>query len=218
MGEIARMEGVAPQDVTVAIQGYGNVGSWAARVAAGMGFRVIAVSDVKGGVWNPDGLEVAALDRWVAVAGSVAGFEPAEPITNEELLELGCDYLVPAAIGEVIGAENAARVKARVVVEGANHPVTPEGDAILRAKKVLVLPDLLANAGGVTVSYFEWTQSIQQFRWPLDRVLQELELRMVATFKDLMARAGRDGTEPRDAAFDIGLERVARAIQLRGFV
>ncbi|MCX7616605.1 MAG: Glu/Leu/Phe/Val dehydrogenase dimerization domain-containing protein [Tepidiforma sp.] len=218
MRELARMERVAPQDIRVAIQGYGNVGSWTARVAGEMGFKVIAVSDVKGGVYNPDGIDVAALDRWFSVAGSVAGFEPAEPITNEALLELDCDYLVPAAIGEVITGENAGRVKARVVVEAANHPVTPEGDAILRARKVLVLPDILANAGGVTVSYFEWTQNIQQFRWPLERVLEELEKKMVATFDELMTRAARDGTQPRDAAFDIGLERVARAIQLRGFV
>ncbi|WP_322797307.1 Glu/Leu/Phe/Val family dehydrogenase [Tepidiforma sp.] len=218
MREIARREGVATHEVRVAIQGYGNVGSWTARVASEMGFRVVAVSDVKGGVWNREGLDIAALDRWFSVAGSVAGFEPADPITNEQLLELECDYLVPAAIGEVITAENAGRIAARVVVEAANHPVTPEADAILRRRKVLVLPDILANAGGVTVSYFEWTQNIQQFRWPLERVLAELENRMVAVFRELMARSERDGTEPRDAAFDIALERVARAIQLRGFV
>jgi glutamate dehydrogenase (NAD(P)+) len=218
MREYAKREGTAPGDITVAIQGYGNVGSWTARIASAAGFRVLAVSDVKGGIYNPDGLDIPALDRYFALAGSVAGFADAEPITNEQLLELDVDYLVPAALGEVITEENAGAIRARVVVEGANHPVTPPADAILAASKVTVLPDILVNAGGVTVSYFEWTQNIQQFRWQLDRVIEELELRMVAAFNDLAARAARDGTLPREAAFDIALERVSTTIKLRGFV
>jgi glutamate dehydrogenase/leucine dehydrogenase len=131
---------------------------------------------------------------------------------------IDCDYLVPAALGEVVTAENADAVKARVVVEAANHPVTPRADAMLAARGVVVLPDVLVNAGGVTVSYFEWTQNIQQFRWPLERVNEELERRMVAAFKELMERARRDGIRLREAAFDIGVQRVADAIRLRGFV
>lgn len=218
MREHARSERTDPKDIRVAIQGYGNVGSWAARIAAEFGFRIVAVSDVKGGIHNSEGLDLAALDRWFAVARSVAGFEGGEPITNDGVLEVDCDYLVPAAVGEVITGRNAGRVRARVVVEGANHPVTPDGDEALAERGVLVLPDIIVNAGGVTVSYFEWTQNIQVFRWPLERVNEELENRMLTAFGTLMARAARDGTRPRQAAFDIALERVATAIRLRGFV
>lgn len=218
MREYSLVEKTNPRDLKVVIQGYGNVGSWTARIASEMGFTIVAVSDVKGGVYNPDGLDIAAVDKHFAIAGSVAGFEPADPITNDALLELPCDYLVPAALGEVITGENAPRIKARVVVEAANHPVTPDGDAVLNTRKIPVLPDVLVNAGGVTVSYFEWTQNIQQFRWSLQEVITELEKKMVATFHELMTRTERDGTLPRQAAFDVSLERVSKAILLRGFV
>ena len=218
MREYTRVEGTRPQDIRVVIQGYGNVGSWTARIASEMGFKVIAVSDVKGGIINQDGLDIDAVDHWFSIAGSVAGFENAEPITNNDLLELECDYLVPAALGEVITEASAARIHARVIIEGANHPVTPAADAILKERNITVLPDIMVNAGGVTVSYFEWTQNVQVFRWSLQEVLEELEKRMVSAFNDLVQRAKRDGTTPREAAFDIGVERVARAIQLRGFV
>jgi glutamate dehydrogenase (NAD(P)+) len=218
MREYARLNGENPLDITVAVQGYGNVGSWTSRIAGEFGFRIVAVSDVKGGVHNRDGIDIRALDRWFAVAGSVAGFEGATPVTNEQLLELECDYLVPAAVEDVITGANAGKIKARVVIEAANHPVSPSGDKILAERNIPVLPDVLINGGGVTVSYFEWTQNIQQFRWSLERVIQELEGHMVAVFSDLMARSAREGTRPRQAAFDIALERVARAIKLRGFV
>ena len=218
MREYAKLEKRKPQDIRVAIQGYGNVGSWTARLASAMGFVIVAVSDVKGAIHDPDGLPIAELDRWYSVAGSVAGFSGAEPLTNEQLLELNCDYLVPAALGEVITEENAPLVKARVVIEAANHPVTLAADQMLAARKIVVLPDILVNAGGVTVSYFEWTQNIQQFRWSLERVNDELESRMVGVFNDLMTRSAKDGLRPRQAAFDIAVERVGKAIVLRGFV
>ena len=218
MREYALLEKVDPRDIRVVIQGYGNVGSWTARIASEIGFTIIAVSDVKGGIYNPKGLNIAAVDRWFAVAGSVAGFEDAEPITNDDLLELPCDYLVPAALGEVITGANAGALRCRVIVEAANHPVTPEADVVLAERKIPTLPDVMVNAGGVTVSYFEWTQNIQQFRWSLEEVNSELEKKMVATFHELMARAAKDGTTPREAAFDISLERVGKAILLRGFV
>jgi glutamate dehydrogenase (NAD(P)+) len=218
MREYASLEKTSPSDIKVVIQGYGNVGSWTARIAHEMGFMVIAVSDIKGGVWNPAGLDIAALDKWFAVAGSVAGFDGAEPVSNDDLLELQCDYLVPAALGEVISGDNAERIRARAVIEAANHPVTPSGDEVLARRGIPVLPDVLVNAGGVTVSYFEWTQNIQQFRWSLETVNSELEKRMVATFAELMTRSHNDGTRPRQAAFDISVERVAKAILLRGFV
>jgi glutamate dehydrogenase (NAD(P)+) len=218
MREYARMERIDPKDIRIVVQGYGNVGSWTCRIAAEMGFTVIGTSDVKGGISNPDGIDIAALDKWFAVAGSVAGFQDADPVTNDELLELECDYLVPAALGEVITGANAEQLRCRAVVEAANHPVTPAGDAILARRNIVVLPDVLINAGGVTVSYFEWTQNIQQFRWSLPRVNEELETRMVGGFVGLMARADQDGVRPRQAAFDIAVERVAKAIKLRGFV
>ena len=214
----SRTEQQQPSDIRVAIQGYGNVGSWTARIAREHGFKIIAVSDVKGGIYQAEGLDIAAVDRWFAVAGSVAGFTGATPITNEQLLELDCDYLVPAALGEVIDGSNASLVKARVLIEAANHPVTLAGDRILAERKVAVLPDVMVNAGGVTVSYFEWTQNIQQFRWSLERVNEELGRRMFTVFGDVMGRAGRDGTRPRQAAFDLAVERVGKAILLRGFV
>jgi len=218
MREYAAIEKADPHDIRIAVQGYGNVGSWTCRLAAEMGFKVVAVSDVKGGLHNPDGIDVTELDRWASIANSVAGFPDATPITNEQILEVDCDYLVPAAVGEVITAANAGNVRARVVIEAANHPVTPSGDRELADRKITVLPDILVNAGGVTVSYFEWTQNIQQFRWPLEQVNGQLEQRMVGAFGDLMARAERDSTRPRQAAFDIAVERVGNAIRLRGFV
>jgi len=218
MREYAAVEGVNPRDVRVVVQGYGNVGSWTCRIAAEAGFRVVGVSDVKGGIANPEGIDIPRLDRHFAVAGSVAGFPDAEPVTNDGLLELDCDYLVPAAVGEVITGENAPLVHARAVIEAANHPVTLDGDDVLAQRGIVVLPDILVNAGGVTVSYFEWTQNIQQFRWPLERVNQELEVRMRAAFREVQARAAKDGTRPREAAFDVAVDRVARAITLRGFV
>jgi len=218
MREYARMERSNPGDIRIAVQGYGNVGSWSCRIANGMGFKVVAVSDVKGGLHNPDGIDIAALDKWFAVAGSVAGFPDAIPITNDDLLKIECDYLVPAAVGEVLTAANAPAVKARVVIEAANHPVTPSADAVFAARKIVVLPDILVNAGGVTVSYFEWTQNIQQFRWSLERVNGELESRMTAAFNELATRVAQDGTRHRQAAFDIAVQRVATAIKLRGFI
>ena len=218
MREHAKLEGVDPHEVRVVVQGYGNVGSWTCRIASELGFKIIGTSDVKGGIYNPDGLDIAELDRWFQVAGSVAGFHGGNAITNDDLLLLDCDYLVPAALGEVLTAQNAGSVKARLVVEAANHPVTPGGDAIFAARGITCLPDVLMNAGGVTVSYFEWTQNIQQFRWSLERVNTELEGRMVAAFHDVMGRAARDGTRPRQAAMDISVERVAKVIELRGFV
>jgi glutamate dehydrogenase (NAD(P)+) len=219
MREYARLEGADPRDLTVAIQGYGNVGSWTARIATReLGFKVVAVSDVKGGIYNPKGIDIDRLDRWFSIAGSVAGFEDAEAITNEDLLESQCDYLVPAALGEVITGANAHRIRARAIIEAANHPVTPTADAILAERRLPTVPDVLVNAGGVTVSYFEWTQNIQQFRWSLERVNLELETKMVAVFGDVVARAKRDGTLLREASMDIAVDRVGRAIKLRGFV
>jgi glutamate dehydrogenase (NAD(P)+) len=210
--------GASPNDLTMAIQGFGNVGSWTARLAAADGYKVVAVSDVNGGIHSPHGLNIPDLLQHVRDAGTVVGYEGCEAVTNEQLLELDVDVLVPAALGGVVRAENAPRVRARWLVEGANHPVTPAADGILAANGVIVVPDILANAGGVTVSYFEWTQNIQQFAWEEDRVNIELGKVMANACRQVRDRAQADGTTLREAAFCIAVERVAQAAHLRGYV
>jgi glutamate dehydrogenase (NAD(P)+) len=215
--EAARGYGIDLAGATVAVQGFGNVGSWFARLVPELGCRVVAVSDVAGGVYRREGLDIDALFGHVQARGSVVDAPDTEPITNEDLLELEVDVLVPAALDQVIHGGNAARVKARVVVEAANHPVTPSADEILHAAGVVVIPDILANAGGVTVSYFEWVQNIQQFRWEEQQVNAELRKRMAAAWANVHARAVADGIPLRLAAFAIAVERVERADKLRGY-
>ena len=203
---------------TVAIQGFGNVGSWAARLIGETGCRVVAVSDVRGGVYRGDGLQVQALVDHAAETGSVVEAPDTEAISNDDLLELDVDVLIPAALDRVINEGNAERIKARTVVEAANHPVTPAADAILQERGVVVLPDILVNAGGVTVSYFEWVQNIQQFRWEEDQVNAELRKKMSRAWKNVQARATVDGISLRLSAFSIAVERVTVAARLRGYV
>jgi glutamate dehydrogenase (NAD(P)+) len=202
----------------VAIQGYGNVGFWAAAIAAETGAKVVAVSDVGGGTHNPDGLDLDALAIYRTDSVSVTDFPGGTSVTNEELLELECDVLIPAAIHGVIHSGNASRINAKMVVEAANGPTTPVADAMLNERSIPVLPDILANSGGVTVSYFEWVQNIQQFRWELDQVNFELKKRMTKATDQVFTRAEREGTTLRDAAFDIAVERVAHAAEIRGYV
>ncbi len=216
--EAVRDAGLAPGDLTMAIQGFGNVGSWTARIAAERGYRVVAVSDVRGGIYAGGGLDVAAVAAHVAETGSVVGLPGSEPVSNADLIELDVDVLVPAALGEVIDKTNADRVQARMVVEAANHPVTPVADRILDDRGITVVPDILANAGGVTVSYFEWTQNIQQFSWPEERVNRELGEHLVRAYGQVRERAQSEETDLRHAAFAVAVERVARAAHLRGYV
>jgi glutamate dehydrogenase (NAD(P)+) len=215
--EAARDYGVELEGATVAVQGFGNVGSWFARLAPESGCRVIAVSDVRGGVHSGDGLDVDALLAHAHTTGSVVGAPGTKPLTNEQLLELEVDVLVPAALDRVIHADNAGRIGARYVVEAANHPVTPAADDVLHANGVVVIPDILVNGGGVTVSYFEWVMNIQQFRWDEEQVNRELRKRMAAAWAEVKARADADGVSLRLAAFAVAIERVARAVDLRGY-
>ena len=203
---------------TVAVQGFGNVGSWFARLVGELGCRVVAVSDVKGGVYAEQGLDVEAIMRHSLETGSVVEAPGTEALTNEELLELEVDILVPAALDRVITEANADRVRAPVIAEAANHPITPGADEILHAAGKLVIPDILANAGGVTVSYFEWAQNIQQFRWEEDRVNAELRKTMARAWKQVHARAQDDGVPLRLAAFAVAVEKVDQADRLRGYV
>jgi glutamate dehydrogenase (NAD(P)+) len=214
----ARKRNMKPEECGIAIQGFGNVGYWTAALAAEEGCKILAVSDVGGGIYNPNGLDLEALVKHQREAMSVTNFPDGEAVSNEELLELPCDILIPAAIEGVITGENADRVQAKMVVEAANGPTTPVADRILRGRGIPVVPDILANAGGVTVSYFEWVQNIQQFRWELDTVNRELEKRMRTATESVFERSRADGTSLRDAAFDIAVERVAHAAHLRGYV
>ncbi|MBV8985007.1 MAG: glutamate dehydrogenase [Acidimicrobiia bacterium] len=206
------------QACRVAIQGFGNVGSWVARGLDELGVKVVAVSDVKGGVYCANGLDVSRLVRLGDSRRSVIETDGVDHISNEELLECDCDVLIPAALGDVITADNAEKIRADIVIEAANHPTTTEADAILRDTGKRVIPDLLANAGGVTGSYFEWTQNIQQFKWKEERFNEELrDIMMRALDSTLFFAESRD-VPMRDAAFAIGIERVARASKLRGYV
>ncbi|WP_028044882.1 Glu/Leu/Phe/Val dehydrogenase [Cellulomonas sp. URHE0023] len=208
--------GVQLNEVSAAVQGFGKVGSHAARFLHDAGTRVVAVSDETGGVFRSDGLDVAALLRHVEVTGSVAGFDGGDPIDNTELLALDVDVLVPAAVEGVIDSETAVNVKARWVVEGANGPTTAEGDRILADRGVVVVPDILANAGGVVVSYFEWVQANQAYWWTEREIEDRLEHRMVTAHRAVAALAQAEGISLRDAALTIGVRRVAEAHQIRG--
>ncbi|MEX0751273.1 MAG: Glu/Leu/Phe/Val dehydrogenase dimerization domain-containing protein [Dehalococcoidia bacterium] len=210
--------GMDPRDVTVVVQGFGNVGSWTALLAHAWGFRVTGVGDLRGAIADARGIDVPALVAHLDAGSPITSFPGAEPIEDASaLLALPCDVLIPAATGEVIDAANAGDVRARLIVEAANHPITLDGDAVLAERGITVIPDILANAGGVIVSYFEWTQNIQQFRWTETRVNEELEQRIVAAYGQVRDAAS-NGTSWRDAAFAIAVERVARAIRLRAFV
>jgi glutamate dehydrogenase (NAD(P)+) len=221
LGACCPHRGVELPGQRVAVQGFGNVGSWAAHELAERGAAVVAVSDVRGGIVHPEGLDVAKAIATVRAGGSVvhlAGSDGIEPLSNAELIELDVDVLIPAAVESVITEDNADRVRARIVVEAANHPTTPGADKILRDRDVLVVPDILANAGGVTGSYFEWTQNIQQFTWKEDRFLAELADRLAKASHDTLAFAREHGVTLRQAAFAIGIRRVADATRLRGYV
>lgn len=202
----------------VAIQGFGNVGSWMARELIEHGAVVMAVSDVRGAIVDRAGLDVAALVGLVGSGRSVIESDRGDVITNEELLELDCDVLVPAALGEVITDANASEIRARVVVEAANHPVTPDGDKLLRDRDIAVIPDILANAGGVTGSYFEWSQNIQQFTWKEERFVAELLEKMQGAYRFTQAFADEHQVSLRQAAYAIGIRRVADAAKLRGYI
>jgi glutamate dehydrogenase (NAD(P)+) len=200
---------------TVAVQGFGNVGSWAAHFFEEVGAKIVAVSDVSGAIFAGDGLNITEVRRTVTEEGSVSAYA-AESLSNEELLQLDVDVLIPAALGNVLHGGNAAGVRARLIVEGANHPTTPAADEILREKGVVVLPDIYANAGGVTVSYFEWVQNLQQFRWSEERVDTELREVMNTAYDALSAVQQEFGTDLRTAAFTLAIRRVAEAARLRG--
>ena len=209
-----------PEDLTIAIQGFGNVGAWAAEIAHELGYRVVAVSDIDGAIHAPHGIDIDKLQRHVVEAGSVVGFEGAEPITNDELLTLDVDVLMPAALGGVITHHNVDAIRAKLIIEAANHPVTPVADATLNERGIMVVPDILANAGGVTVSYFEWVQNNQEISWDEDEVNAKLRRYMTRAYAQCRAfqQADNDAGTMREAAFSLAVARVVEAATLRGYL
>jgi len=214
--EAARQMGLNLTGAKVVIQGYGNAGSIAAQLLHEMGAVVVAVSDSRGGIYNAGGFDPTAVLRCKRATGSVVGFPEADRLSNAELLELPCDILVPAALENQITSANAGRIKARMIAEAANGPTTPEADMILADRGVLVLPDILANAGGVTVSYFEWVQDLQDFFWTEREVNEKLERVMVASYENVCAIAEQRKVHLRTAAYLLAVQRVAEATLTRG--
>jgi len=204
------------EGITVAVQGFGNVGGTAARLLAQTGAKIVAVTDVNGGVSNVGGLDMTALMKYAKETGTVAGFTGGDAITNDDLIGYNADVLLLAAIVNQFRGDNAARVRAKIVAEGANGPTTVEADAILHDKGVLVIPDILCNAGGVTVSYFEWVQGLQALFWSEDEINRKLEGIMTESYHTVMDEAERRKLDPRMAALTLAIQRVAEATKLRG--
>jgi glutamate dehydrogenase (NAD(P)+) len=214
--EALKLLGLPLEKLRVAVQGFGNVGSVCAALLHATGAQVLAVSDVKGGLYNADGIDVQALRHHVAETGAMQGFAEAEPITNDELLTLECDVLVPAAIERQITKANADKLRCRILAEAANGPTTPEADVILDQTDIFIIPDVLCNAGGVIVSYFEWVQDLQNYFWTEDEVNSRLRDIIVRAFHHVHGVHARERIPMRLAALSLGVRKVAEAKTLRG--
>lgn len=206
------------KQTSIAIQGFGNVGSWAAQFAHQEGYSIVAVSDIECGVYNSNGLDIPLLVDHLEKGELIKSFKGGEIISNEELLEIKTDILIPAAIENTITVNNIDRLRCKIIIEAANHPITPEADKELHSRGVTVIPDILANSGGVTVSYFEWTQNVQQFQWDEIRIQTELQKRIKTAYQAVQSKVIKDNLSYRDAAFQIGISKVAEAVELRGFI
>jgi glutamate dehydrogenase (NAD(P)+) len=215
--EAARARGLHPDSTRVVVQGFGNVGSWAARIITELGCTLIGVSNTSGAIFSEAGIDPAALLAHLAEGGRLVEYPRAEPIPAEGLISLDCEVLIPAALGGTIHAGNAGCINARVVVEGANNPTTPAADEILTDDGVLVIPDVLANAGGAVVSYFEWVQNLQHLSWDEHEVNNKLRARMRRAYREVEQRANDRGVSMRVAAYELALERVLEATRLRGY-
>jgi glutamate dehydrogenase/leucine dehydrogenase len=201
---------------SVAIQGFGNVGGVTANLLYQMGAKVVAVSDWRNGITNPNGLNIPAVMAHYHANGSFAGYADATEIANSDLLTMECEVLIPAALESVITPENAGAVKAEFIIEAANAPITPDGEAILESRGITVVPDILANAGGVVVSYFEWVQGMSQLFWTEEEVNERLRRIMTRAFSQVAAKVDRDGLSFRMAAYSVGVGAVAEATRVRG--
>ena len=216
--EAAPHLGLSPADVTFAVQGFGNVGSWAARLMHQLGCRMVAVSDAHGAIRNDAGIDPDALYSFVSEGGKLTEFEGAETIDADDLVAVECDVFIPAALGGMIHEGNADRMSCKMLIEGANSPTTPTADAILNDKGVYIVPDVMANAGGVVVSYFEWVQNLQHFRWEEREVNDKLSTIMRRAYREVSARAKGEGIPLREASYEVGIERVVQAARTRGYV
>jgi glutamate dehydrogenase (NAD(P)+) len=214
--EAASKIGLNLKGASVVVQGYGNAGSIAAKLIADLGAKVIAVSDSSGGIQNAAGLDLAAVDAHKKKTGSVVGLAGATPVSNQAILEIPCDVLIPAALENQITAENAAKIKTKIVAEAANGPTTPEADDILFANGAMVIPDILCNAGGVTVSYFEWVQDLNRDFWEEEEVNLRLEKKMVRAFHEVYDMAQEQKSHLRTGAYLLSVKRVADAMSVRG--
>ena len=215
LDEALQSMGKPLKGTTVALQGFGNVGSHAARLLAEQGALIVAVADHLGGVKKDDGLDIPALFEYAQEHRTVTGFPGGDSIENTEIIGWDADALIPAALEDAITVDNANEVRAKIIVEAANSPSTPEADEILLKRDVLVVPDILANAGGVTVSYFEWTQNIQRYRWEYDQVVQELEKFMRRAYRNVAKTAGERSCNLRTAAYLLAIQRVGQAVLSR---
>lgn len=217
--KLIKRKGWKPAESSIAIQGFGNVGSHAAKFLAESDFKVVAVSDVSGTYYRPEGLDVKDIWRHTLHSGgTLRDYGGAERLPADDLLSLPVDILIPAAIGDVITEKNMSTIAAKVIIEAANGPISPEADQYLNEKGILVVPDILANAGGVTVSYFEWVQNRQHYRWSLDRVRQELDRTLSTAFEHVYEVSREHNVTPRTAAFMIAIRRVWRATELAGYL
>jgi glutamate dehydrogenase (NAD(P)+) len=216
--EAAPHLGLSPADTTFVVQGYGNVGSWAARIMQQLGARMVAVSDASGAIRSDAGIDANELYEHISGGGRITEFAGVETINAEDLVAVPCDVFIPAALGGMIHEQNAGRMQCKVLVEGANSPTTPVADRVLRDSGVYVIPDVMANAGGVVVSYFEWVQNLQHFRWDEREVNDRLGRIMRKAFREVSAKAREDRVSPRIAAFELGIERVVDAATTRGYI
>jgi glutamate dehydrogenase/leucine dehydrogenase len=210
------MAGLPDSKATVAVQGFGNVGSVSALLLQQLGAKTVAVTDWKGGVYSPAGLDLDALVKWTETHKTVAGFPGADPLAQEKIFELDVDVLIPAALENQITMENAPSIKAKIVAEGANGPTTPEAHKHLHERGVFVIPDILANAGGVTTSYFEWVQDRHGYFWELDEVNMRLEKKMVEAFDDVLEKSLTYKVDLRTAAYIVAINRVGMVTKMRG--
>ena len=207
-----------PSETTFVMQGYGNVGSWAARIMQQLGAKMVGVSDADGAIHSEEGIDADKLAEITEEGGGVTDYDGAEHLPPDDLIEIDCDVFIPAALGGMVHKKNADRLKARMVVEGANSPTTPAADDILADRGVVVVPDVMANAGGVVVSYFEWAQNLQHFRWDEREVNDRLGRMMRKAFREVSARAKEGETPLRVAAYELGIERVVEASRTRGYI
>lgn len=214
--EALTMQNMRPDKCAVVVQGFGNVGSITARLLSELGCKVVALSDIKGGVYNPAGIDVSQAMRYSKEHGNLASMPGTEAVTNAELLELPCEVLVPAALENQLTERNASRIQARMIIEAANGPTTPEADRILNDRGVTIVPDILANAGGVTVSYFEWVQDLQRFFWAENEINNRLETIMMRSFHAVYQKAKEQNTNLRMGAYLLAVARVAEATEIRG--